>query len=77
MAKRIAMNANSQGVSNQPKISPLAQPNNTNVVTPATAVSSMGAAAMGMPFQVFPTGPPKTSSPTTTSGMCFFIQILI
>jgi hypothetical protein len=62
MAKRIQMNANSQGVQNQPKISPLAQPNATNVV------QSMGAAAMGMPFQVFPTGPTSKPASTTTAS---------
>lgn len=68
MAKRISRNAQSEGVSNQPKVSPLAQ-NNSNsssngssqpAVSPA---ATLGAAAMGMPFQVFPTGPPAPPPP--------------
>lgn len=64
------MNAHSEGVSNQPKISPLAKPNqtqqatNSNIINsvPASSTSSMGAAAMGMPYQVFPTSPSINSS---------------
>lgn len=55
------MNAHSEGVTNQPKISPLAQPNNSVGGVPAP---SMGAAAMGMPFQVFP-GPPPPVMPVS------------
>ncbi|CAO1307363.1 unnamed protein product [Diamesa serratosioi] len=83
MAKRVAMNANSEGVSSKPKVSPLAQTsnninnnnNNNNMVSngsspqnsglppppPPPPAPHMGAAAMGMPFQVFPTGPPQTN----------------
>uniref|UniRef100_A0A8D8I3C5 (northern house mosquito) hypothetical protein n=1 Tax=Culex pipiens TaxID=7175 RepID=A0A8D8I3C5_CULPI len=72
MAKRISRNAQSEGVSNQPKVSPLAQ-NNSNsssngssqpAVSPA---ATLGAAAMGMPFQVFPTGPPAPPPPPPPS----------
>lgn len=66
---------NSPGVQSHPKVSPLAQ-NSTNgssspaVQAPVTPGSipppppppSMGSLAMGMPFQVFPTGPPVKSS---------------
>lgn len=71
------MNANSEGVSGKPKVSPLAQQsnNNNNMVSngsspqnsglppppPPPPVPQMGAAAMGMPFQVFPTGPAQTN----------------
>lgn len=74
MAKRISANANSPGITNQPKVSPLAQMNNNDnnsspMQTPQTPQSgsvpppppplpSMGAAALGMPFQVLPTGSP-------------------
>lgn len=62
MAKRISMNANSPGVQNKPKISPLAQINNGNS-SPQTPQSApppppMGQFAMGMPFQVLPPPPP-------------------
>jgi hypothetical protein len=67
MAKRVARNARSEGVANQPKPSPLAQDNNNNnsysdsrYTAPSPVPSSasmMGATAMGMPFQVFPTSP--------------------
>ncbi|XP_062546023.1 uncharacterized protein LOC134212309 isoform X3 [Armigeres subalbatus] len=65
MAKRISRNAQSEGVSTQPKVSPLAQ-NNSNSSSSQQAVSpaaTLGAAAMGMPFQVFPTGPPAPPPP--------------
>lgn len=73
------MNANSEGVSSKPKVSPLAQTsnnnNNNNMVSngsspqnsglppppPPPPAPLMGAAAMGMPFQVFPTGPQQTN----------------
>ncbi|XP_021700888.1 FK506-binding protein 5 isoform X4 [Aedes aegypti] len=71
MAKRISRNAQSEGVSNQPKVSPLAQNNNTsNSSSSQPAVSpaaTLGAAAMGMPFQVFPTGPPAPPPPPPPS----------
>uniref|UniRef100_A0A182PT05 Uncharacterized protein n=1 Tax=Anopheles epiroticus TaxID=199890 RepID=A0A182PT05_9DIPT len=71
MAKRISRNANSEGVTGQPKVSPLAQnngsshsngngPSNGSSISPA---ATLGAAAMGMPFQVFPTGPPAPPPP--------------
>lgn len=65
MAKRISRNAQSEGVSTQPKVSPLAQ-NNSSSSSSQQAVSpaaTLGAAAMGMPFQVFPTGPPAPPPP--------------
>uniref|UniRef100_A0A9I3BD90 Uncharacterized protein n=1 Tax=Anopheles coluzzii TaxID=1518534 RepID=A0A9I3BD90_ANOCL len=79
MAKRISRNANSEGVTGQPKVSPLAQNNgssyssngtsssngNTSSVSPA---ATLGAAAMGMPFQVFPTGPPAPPPPPPPTG---------
>lgn len=72
------MNANSEGISNKPKVSPLAQTSNNNNINnmvsngsspqnsglpppPPPPPAPMGAAAMGMPFQVFPTGPPQTN----------------
>lgn len=71
MAKRISMNANSPGVTNTPKISPLAKINNGNnspsiqspqvssCASPAPPPPpSMGQFAMGMPFQVLPPPPP-------------------
>ncbi|CAH1710803.1 unnamed protein product [Chironomus riparius] len=82
MAKRISANANSPGITNTPKVSPLAQLNNNGnnsplIQTPKTPQSagipppppppsSMGSLAMGMPFQVFPTGPPPPPIPTKT-----------
>ncbi|KAL5281686.1 hypothetical protein ACFFRR_005184 [Megaselia abdita] len=57
MAKRIARNAQNEGVSGQPRPSPLAKPNGTENGNHSPSIS-MGAAAMGMPFQVFPTPPP-------------------
>ncbi|XP_035905698.1 uncharacterized protein LOC118509335 isoform X3 [Anopheles stephensi] len=78
MAKRISRNANSEGVTGQPKVSPLAQNNGSNhngngtsnggsqsSVSPA---ATLGAAAMGMPFQVFPTGPPAPPPPPPPTG---------
>jgi hypothetical protein len=65
------MNANSPGVQSRPKVSPLAE-NSSNGSAPSTPAPptpqpgsipppppppSMGSLAMGMPFQVFPTGP--------------------
>lgn len=61
MAKRISRNAQSEGVTNTPKPSPLAQQYNNGA--PPPPAPSMGAAAMGMPFQVFPTGPPAPPPP--------------
>jgi hypothetical protein len=74
----ISANANSPGITNTPKVSPLAQLNNNGnnsptIQTPKTPQSagvppppppppSMGSLAMGMPFQVFPTGPPATKT---------------
>ncbi|XP_070505303.1 putative mediator of RNA polymerase II transcription subunit 26 isoform X2 [Chironomus tepperi] len=82
MAKRISANANSPGITNTPKVSPLAQLNNNGsnspmIQSPQTPQSagvppppppppSMGSLAMGMPFQVFPTGPPPPPVPTKT-----------
>ncbi|XP_052892515.1 uncharacterized protein LOC128300483 [Anopheles moucheti] len=75
MAKRISRNANSEGVTGQPKVSPLAQNNGSShngtsnggqsSVSPA---ATLGAAAMGMPFQVFPTGPPAPPPPPPPTG---------
>uniref|UniRef100_A0A182WA10 Uncharacterized protein n=1 Tax=Anopheles minimus TaxID=112268 RepID=A0A182WA10_9DIPT len=77
MAKRISRNANSEGITGQPKVSPLAQNNGSNhngngtsngsqsSVSPA---ATLGAAAMGMPFQVFPTGPPAPPPPPPPTG---------
>lgn len=83
----ISANANSEGV--KPKVSPLAQNNSNggssspSVQTPQTPVSGgppppppappMGSLAMGMPFQVFPTGPPvknnqQLSAPKTNGN---------
>lgn len=53
MAKRVQKNALSEGVTGPPKVSPLAQPNQTQVPPPCMAKD-----VTGMPFQVFPTGPP-------------------
>lgn len=80
--KGISANANSPGITNTPKVSPLAQINNNGnnspmIQTPKTPQSagvppppppppSMGSLAMGMPFQVFPTGPPPPPIPTKT-----------
>ncbi|KAL7044433.1 hypothetical protein ACKWTF_001911 [Chironomus riparius] len=85
MAKRISANANSPGITNTPKVSPLAQLNNNGnnsplIQTPKTPQSagipppppppsSMGSLAMGMPFQVFPTGPPPPPIPTKTQQL--------
>uniref|UniRef100_A0A182NT52 Uncharacterized protein n=1 Tax=Anopheles dirus TaxID=7168 RepID=A0A182NT52_9DIPT len=95
MAKRISRNANSEGVTGQPKVSPLAQVrwlcalvsyryaftaygpflqnNGANHSSNGTTgngspssispAATLGAAAMGMPFQVFPTGPPAAPPP--------------
>ncbi|XP_049288605.1 uncharacterized protein LOC125766574 isoform X3 [Anopheles funestus] len=75
MAKRISRNANSEGVTGQPKVSPLAQNNgsnhNGNGTSNGSSVSpaaTLGAAAMGMPFQVFPTGPPAPPPPPPPTG---------
>ncbi|KAL1381279.1 hypothetical protein pipiens_001395 [Culex pipiens pipiens] len=72
MAKRISRNAQSEGVSNQPKVSPLAQNNsnsssNGNSQPAVSPAATLGAAAMGMPFQVFPTGPPAPPPPPPPS----------
>ncbi|XP_058818912.1 uncharacterized protein LOC131681863 [Topomyia yanbarensis] len=76
MAKRISRNAQSEGVSGQPKISPLAQNNNnsssTSNASNQTAVSpaaTLGAAAMGMPFQVFPSEAPAPPPPPPPPSM--------
>lgn len=68
MAKRISMNANSPGVQNTPKISPLAQissngNNSPSMHSPQVQATPpppppMGQFAMGMPFQVLPPPPP-------------------
>lgn len=72
MAKRISRNAQSEGVSNQPKLSPLAQNNNnsssSNSQPAVSPAATLGAAAMGMPFQVFPTGPPAPPPPPPPSA---------
>lgn len=57
MAKRIARNAQNEGVTGQSRPSPLSKPNGTENGNHSPSMS-MGAAAMGMPFQVFPTPPP-------------------
>ncbi|XP_031619249.1 uncharacterized protein LOC116338259 [Contarinia nasturtii] len=56
MAQRISRNAQMEGVTNQPKPSPLAQ-QNTNSPVPA-APSLPPPSTLGMPVQVFPSGPP-------------------
>lgn len=56
MAKRVQKNALSEGVTGPPKMSPLAQPNKTQQPTPPPMC--MAKDMTGMPFQVFPTGPP-------------------
>ncbi|KFB38031.1 hypothetical protein ZHAS_00005299 [Anopheles sinensis] len=77
MAKRISRNANSEGVTGQPKVSPLAQNNGSNHSSngssngshnPVSPAATLGAAAMGMPFQVFPTGPPAPPPPPPPTG---------
>ncbi|XP_058122682.1 uncharacterized protein LOC131264396 [Anopheles coustani] len=77
MAKRISRNANSEGVTGQPKVSPLAQNNGPNHSSngssngshnPVSPAATLGAAAMGMPFQVFPTGPPAPPPPPPPTG---------
>ncbi|XP_037912702.1 uncharacterized protein LOC119652564 isoform X3 [Hermetia illucens] len=54
MAKRIARNAQYEGVTNTPKQSPLAQDQQNSMGVGAPPPAS----AMGVPVQVFPTGPP-------------------
>ncbi|XP_055914797.1 uncharacterized protein LOC129948013 [Eupeodes corollae] len=61
MAKRLARNAQSEGATGQQQLhrptqmqSPSQQQSNGGTV----AASQLGATAMGMPFQVLPTGPP-------------------
>lgn len=56
MAKRVQKNALSEGVTGPPKMSPLAQPNQTH--QPGPPPPCMAKDMTGMPFQVFPTGPP-------------------
>lgn len=58
MARRIERNANCEGVTNQPKVSPLAQPNGTGGQQPGNPGPRPMASSVGMPVQVFPTGPP-------------------
>lgn len=53
MAKRLARNAQSEGATGAAQQNRPAQP-----TSPGGAASSMGAAAMGMPFQVLPPPPP-------------------
>ncbi|KAH8255500.1 hypothetical protein KR038_004742 [Drosophila bunnanda] len=53
MAKRLARNAQSEGATGAAQQNRPAQPQ-----SPGGAASSMGAAAMGMPFQVLPPPPP-------------------
>lgn len=79
----ISANANSPGITNAPKVSPLAQINNNGNSSPAIQSApqtpqsagvppppppppNMGSLAMGMPFQVFPTGP---APPTKTQQL--------
>ncbi|XP_058447322.1 mucin-2-like [Malaya genurostris] len=76
MAKRISRNAQSEGVSGQPKISPLAQNNNNSSSTSngnnqqaVSPAATLGAAAMGMPFQVFPTEAPAPPPPPPPPSM--------
>lgn len=59
MAKRIAMNAQNEGVTGQSRPSPLIKPNGTENGNHSPVIN-MGAAALGMPFQVFPTQPPQS-----------------
>lgn len=67
MAKRIAMNAQNEGVTGQSRPSPLSRPNGTENSNHSPS-SAMGAAAMGMPFQVFPTQPPPQPKTNKTNG---------
>ncbi|XP_055381920.1 uncharacterized protein LOC129612385 [Condylostylus longicornis] len=67
MAKRIARNAQMEGVSSQPKPSPLAAQNNSGNAS-TTPPIVMGAQAVGMPVQVFPTGPPPPPPPQKSAG---------
>ncbi|XP_053691822.1 uncharacterized protein LOC128740309 [Sabethes cyaneus] len=74
MAKRISRNAQSEGVAGQPKVSPLAQNNgsssnnsNGNGQIAVSPAATLGAAAMGMPFQVFPNEPPAPPPPPPPS----------
>uniref|UniRef100_A0A336MSD8 CSON005970 protein n=1 Tax=Culicoides sonorensis TaxID=179676 RepID=A0A336MSD8_CULSO len=62
MAKRVQKNALSEGVTGPPKVSPLAQQNQTQQKMPA---QHMAKDVTGMPFQVFPTGPPAPPPPPT------------
>lgn len=66
MARRIERNANCEGVTNQPKPSPLAQSNGTGVAQGPSAGPPGPrpmASSIGMPVQVFPTGPPPPPAP--------------
>jgi hypothetical protein len=56
MAKRVQKNALSEGVTGPPKVSPLAQANQTG--QPSQPPAAMARDMMGVPFQVFPAGPP-------------------
>ncbi|XP_023031729.1 putative mediator of RNA polymerase II transcription subunit 26 isoform X2 [Drosophila willistoni] len=59
MAKRLARNAQSEGATGASQQNRPAQPQSPNGGSPGSgAASSMGAAAMGMPFQVLPPPPP-------------------
>lgn len=68
MAKRIARNAQNEGVTGQSRPSPLVKPNGTENGNHSPSIS-MGAAAMGMPFQVFPTPPPPQPQPKANGGI--------
>lgn len=68
MAKRIARNAQNEGVTGQSRPSPLAKPNGTENGNHSPSIS-MGAAAMGMPFQVFPTPPPPPPQQRTNGNI--------
>lgn len=67
MAKRLARNAQAEGAtgaSQQNRPSPQSSPGGTA----GSAASSMGAAAMGMPFQVLPPPPPPQPQPQSQTG---------
>ncbi|XP_063699776.1 uncharacterized protein LOC134830281 isoform X2 [Culicoides brevitarsis] len=58
MAKRVQKNALSEGVTGPPKVSPLAKQCPTQVANATAPAMCMAKDIAGMPFQVFPSGPP-------------------
>ncbi|XP_065357954.1 protein piccolo [Calliphora vicina] len=61
MAKRLARNAQAEGATGAQQHNRPTQPQSPGQSSPNAAASSMGAAAMGMPFQVLP--PPAPPAP--------------